>query len=65
MLGEHPVVAVDLRVAQVGHHGLLQAADFPLFLQLPGTQIVLGVLDDVLERKTYGLESVSRVGSIC
>ena len=43
------VVAVDLGVAQVGHHRLLQAADPPLLLQLPGPQPVLGVPQDVLE----------------
>ena len=46
-----PVVAVDLRVAEVGHHGLLEAADLPLLLELPGPQPVLGVPDDVLQRQ--------------
>ena len=49
MLGEHPVVAVDLGVAKVGYDGLLQTPDLPLLLQLPGPQLVLGVLDDVLQ----------------
>ncbi len=49
MLGEDAVVAVDLRVAEVRHHGALQSADLALFVQLPGAQLVLGVLDDVLQ----------------
>ena len=56
VLGEHAVVAVNLRVAQVGHHRFFEAADFPLFLQLPGTQLVLGVLDYVLEREFMSLK---------
>ena len=39
-----PVVAVDLGVAEVGHHGLLQTADLSLLLQLPWPQLVLGIL---------------------
>ena len=49
MFGQDSVVAVDLGVAQVGHHGFLQAPDLPLLLQLPGPQPVLGVPQDVLQ----------------
>ena len=49
MFRQDSVVAVDLGVAQVGHHGLLQPADLPLLLELPGPQPVLGVPEDVLE----------------
>ena len=47
-----PVVAVDLRVAEVGHHGLLEAADLPLLLELPGSQLVFGVFENVLRNQS-------------
>jgi hypothetical protein len=49
VLGEYAVVAVDLRVAQVGDDGALEAAYLALLLQLPGPELVLGILDDVLQ----------------
>ena len=47
-----PVVAVNLRVTKVWNKRFLQASYLPFLLQLPGTELVFGVLDDVLEGET-------------
>ncbi len=49
MLGKDAIVAVNLRVAEVGHNRALEAAYLSLLVQLPGAQLVLRVLDDVLQ----------------
>jgi hypothetical protein len=49
VLRKDAIVAVDLRVAEVGHHCALEAAYLSLLVELPGAQLVLGVLDDVLQ----------------
>ena len=69
MLRKNTIVAVDLRVAQIGDHGALQAAYLSLFVQLPGTQLVLRVLDDVLEgeaqhRRVFNLLEVEEEGHL-
>ncbi len=49
MLRQDAIVAVDLRVAEVGDHRALEAAYLSLLVKLPGAQLVLRVLDDVLQ----------------
>ena len=51
MLWQYAVVAVDLRVAQVRNHRPFESPDFSLLVQLPGAELVLGILDDVLQRE--------------
>ena len=49
MLRQHPIVTVDLAVAQIRHQRPLKAPDFSLLLKLPWPQLVLGIFQYVLE----------------
>ena len=52
-----PVVAVYLAVSKVWHKSPFQPTDLPLLLELPGSQLVFGVFENVLRN-----QSVANVG---
>ena len=43
-----PVVAIYLAVSKVWYESPFQATDLPLLLELPGSQLVFGVFENVL-----------------
>ena len=50
MLWQHPIVTVDLAVAQIRHQRPFKASDFSLLLKLPWPQLVFGIFQYVLEK---------------